>query len=70
MPTSPMRKDTKGPVLKRILIRCPSTAKLAPTGLTIEESRFETAQWKNPKVSCPYCQRVHIWTKKDVVLAR
>jgi hypothetical protein len=70
MPTSPTRKDTKGPILKRILVRCPSTAKLAPTGLTIEESRFETAHWKNPKVSCPYCQRVHIWTKKDVVLAR
>jgi hypothetical protein len=25
---------------------------------------------KNHKLTCPHCQQVHAWTKKDVVLAR
>ncbi len=57
-------------MIKRILVRCPTTAKLAVTGLTIDEASFETARFKNPKVTCPHCLAVHVWTKKDVVLAR
>ena len=35
----------KGPVIKRLLVRCPSTAKLTPTGQTIEEQL-----WADTKV--------------------
>ena len=60
----------KGPVIKRLLVRCPSTAKLTPTGQTIEEQLWETTKVKTQKFSCAHCGQVHVWTKKDVVLAR
>jgi hypothetical protein len=67
--TSP-RKVKTGPVIKRLLVRCPSTAKLTPTGQTIEEQLWAGAKVKTPKFTCPHCRQVHNWTKKDVVLAR
>jgi len=60
----------KGPVIKRILVRCPSTAKLTPTGQTIREELWAAAKIKNNRFSCSHCGQVHVWTKKDVVLAR
>jgi len=68
--TTTVPKEQKGPIIKRILVRCPSTAKLTPTGKTIEESLWAAAKVKNHKLSCPHCLQVHTWTKKDVVLAR
>ena len=63
-------KEKTGPVIKRLLVRCPSTAKLTPTGQTIEEKLWADAKVKTQKVKCPHCHLVHSWTKKDVVLAR
>ncbi len=57
-------------MIKRILVRCPSTAKLTPTGQTVEEEAWGDTKLKAHKVSCPHCAQVHDWTKKDVVLAR
>ena len=59
-----------GPVIKRLLVRCPATAKLTPTGKTIDELKWADAKVKSQKVDCPHCDQVHIWNKKDVVLAR
>ena len=66
----PVVRKKNGPVIKRLLVRCQSTAKLAPTGQTIDEQLWATAKVKTPKFTCPHCQQVHTWTKKDVVLAR
>jgi hypothetical protein len=63
-------KVSSGPVIKRILVRCPSTGKLAPTGKTIEESLWEETKLKRPRLTCPHCRQVHNWTKKDAILAR
>jgi hypothetical protein len=63
-------REKTGPVIKRLLVRCPSTAKLTPTGQTIEEQLWADAKVKTQKVTCPHCHQVHSWTKKDVVLAR
>jgi hypothetical protein len=57
-------------MIKRILVRCPSTAKLTPTGQTVEEESWGDTKLKEHKVTCPHCQGKHAWTKKDVVLAR
>ncbi len=58
-------------MIKRVLVRCPSTAKLTPTGQTVDEEHWETTKLKAPKkLECPHCQGTHEWTKKDVVLAR
>ena len=63
-------KPATGSVIKRILVRCPSTGRLTPTGKTVEESAWEETKLKSPRLSCPHCNQVHTWTKKDVVLAR
>jgi len=63
-------KPTSGPVIKRILVRCPSTGKLTPTGRTVEEAAWEQTTLERPRLTCPHCRQVHSWTKKDVVLAR
>jgi D-lyxose ketol-isomerase len=55
---------------KRILVRCPSTAKLTPTGQVVEEEAWAETKLKPRKVTCNHCNNVHAWTKKDVVLAR
>ncbi|MBA2242011.1 MAG: hypothetical protein H0W04_03850 [Chthoniobacterales bacterium] len=57
-------------MIKRILVRCPATAKLTPTGQTVEEASWGDTKLKEHKVTCPHCQGTHAWTKKDVVLAR
>lgn len=55
---------------KRLLVRCPETARLAETGQTIEEEDWVATKLRSDRLICPHCQKVHIWTKKDVVLAR
>ena len=55
---------------KRLLVRCPSTAKLIPTGQTVEEEAWADTKLKAHKLSCPHCQATHAWNKEDVVLAR
>jgi len=63
-------KPATGPVIQRILVRCPSTGKLAPTGKTVEESAWDTTKLNRPRLTRPHSHQVHNWTKKDVVLAR
>jgi hypothetical protein len=61
---------SKGPVIRRILVRCSRTSKLQDTGLTIDEGKFATTTFRNARVSCEHCGQVHYWTAKEVVLAR
>ena len=68
--TTPAATAKKAPMIKRILVRCPATAKLTATGLTIDEDVYANTTLKSHKLTCPHCQQVHAWTKKDVVLAR
>jgi 5-methylcytosine-specific restriction endonuclease McrA len=63
-------KPVAGSSIKRILVRCPSTGRLTPTGKTVEESEWDDTKLNRPRLSCPHCNQVHSWTKKDVVLAR
>jgi hypothetical protein len=64
------RKRPPAVVIKRLLVRCPATAKLTPTGETTEEQLWASVKLDASKMSCPHCHQVHTWTKKDVVLAR
>ena len=68
--TTRVVKEQKGPIVKRLLIRCPSTAKLTPSGQTIKVELWAAAKIKSHKMTCAHCQQVHTWTKKDVVLDR
>ena len=64
------RKPVNEIVIKRILVRCPATAKLTPTGKTIDEQLWAGTKLEAHQITCPHCRQVHSWTKKDVVLAR
>ena len=56
--------------IRRLLVRCPVTAKLAPVGETIDEALWDRTPKKSGRFTCPHCNRVHAWAKKDVLLAR
>jgi len=66
-PTTPRKAPS---TLRRLLIRCPSTSKLVPTGESIEEPLWAGVAKKTGKLTCPHCKKVHAWVKKDVLLAR
>lgn len=57
-------------MIKRVLVRCPATAKLTATGQTVDEEKWEQTKLTESKVVCPHCQGTHAWTKKDAILAR
>jgi hypothetical protein len=58
------------PIIKSLLVRCPSTSKLTDTGRTIEEKRWPAAKVKGQKFTCAHCGKIHSWEKADVVLGR
>jgi hypothetical protein len=76
MPTrfffEPPRRPKAKPhlILKRLLVRCPSTSRLTDTGQTIEEVHWPTTKVKTQKIACVHCGGVHSWKKEDVVLGR
>jgi len=63
-------KEADKQTIKRILVRCPTTCLLSPTGEEVLESAWAKATLKLPKLVCSHCGQIHKWTKKDVVLAR
>jgi hypothetical protein len=63
-------KEPSPLVMKRILVRCPSTGKLLPTGKVVKEALWDETKLKLPRLACLHCRQIHVWTKKDVVLAR
>jgi hypothetical protein len=63
-------KPKAGPIIKSLLVRCPSTSKLTDTGQTIEETRWQAAKVRTQKFTCAHCGSIHTWTKKDVILGR
>ena len=67
---TPMKPDKAPNTLRRLLIRCPATSKLVATGETVEEPAWAAIPSKKGKFTCPHCDKVHSWVKKDVILAR
>jgi hypothetical protein len=67
----PAPRKTKS-TIRRLLVRCPSTAKLTATGETVDETLWttETKPKRSGRFTCPHCKKVHSWASKDVLLAR
>jgi hypothetical protein len=63
-------KEPSQETTKRILVRCPTTSLLSPTGKIVKEALWDKTKLRLPKATCLHCGQIHIWTKKDVVLAR
>jgi hypothetical protein len=68
----PTRRATIPPEqeVRRILVRCATTAKLTDTLRTIQVGAFASARLGRNKFVCAHCGQVHYWTTKDVLLAR
>jgi hypothetical protein len=64
------QKKPTGAVIKRVLVRCPSTGKLTATGQTTNDEAWPKVRFKPPSGNCPHCRRDHSWKKEDVILAR
>ena len=55
--------------MPRILIQCPLTEQLVPTGLTtIGEKRFRRSLPRSSVTGCPACRRIHAWSREEAVL--
>ena len=66
----PRPRKAPGAVIKRILVRCPTTSKLLATGKEVDEQLWPVTKLEVSRLACPHCHEMHSWTKKDVVLAR
>ncbi len=50
-----------------LLIKCPTTQKLIPTGMAFDKGSFESATLSNNQMRCSACNQLHVWNKQDVV---
>jgi len=50
----------------RLMIECSRTGRLIPTGIDTDERSFEMLPIVTAKTYCPYCRRLHRWSKEDV----
>jgi hypothetical protein len=55
--------------MHRLMIRCPATQQLIPTGVSIDEASFQTPEntLGINRVRCPHCQSMHRWSYADAV---
>jgi len=54
--------------MAKVMIKCPTTGKLVPTGVEMDQASFETAQLADNGIRCPACGESHVWNKEDAQL--
>ncbi|HEY8082783.1 MAG TPA: hypothetical protein VIE64_04400 [Solirubrobacterales bacterium] len=55
--------------MANVMIKCPNTGKLVPTGIAMDAQSFASAQLSNNGLgNCPACGGGHVWSKKDAQL--
>jgi hypothetical protein len=47
-----------------IVIMCPTTKRVVPTGLTTEKIKLDSLSGMDFKLQCPACKRIHRWRSK------
>jgi hypothetical protein len=52
-------------LMTEIVIRCPTTKKVVPTGLSTEKIKLDSLSGIDFKLECPACRRLHTWRRKD-----
>lgn len=53
-----------------VMIRCPSTGKAVPTGLSMGEAAFKTATLEGNSTQCAACGQMHVWSKAQAWVAK
>jgi hypothetical protein len=51
-----------------VMIKCPNTGQMVPTGIAMDKEGFKTAELANNSFQCPACRQTHTWSKKDASL--
>jgi hypothetical protein len=51
--------------MPEILIRCRTSGKAVPTGLSTEKIRFESLSGMEFSIVCPACGKIHIWNNSE-----
>jgi hypothetical protein len=51
--------------MPEIVIRCPNTRRVVPTGLTTEKIKLGSLSGLKLSVLCPACLKSHRWGQKD-----
>lgn len=54
--------------MARVLIKCPTTGEMVPTGTEMDRESFESAKMEQNSVQCTACGEMHSWDKEDAVL--
>lgn len=51
----------------RLLIKCPESEKMIPTGMEMDQRSFKGSTLQNNSVLCPECGKTHNWDRDDVI---
>ncbi len=54
--------------MNTVMIKCPKTKQLVPTGIELNTAQFLLMEPKPRTLKCPACREVHTWNKQDAVL--
>jgi hypothetical protein len=54
--------------MSEIVIRCPNTRRVVPTGLTTEQIKLTSLSGLKLRVLCPACSKTHTWGQREAWL--
>jgi hypothetical protein len=52
----------------KLMIECSRTGHVIPTGIETDEDTFSVLPDVIARTYCPYCKRLHRWSKADICL--
>jgi endogenous inhibitor of DNA gyrase (YacG/DUF329 family) len=56
--------------MANVVIKCPKTGKLVPTGMNMDEASFKSSSMTNNSFNCPACGETHTWNKDQASLQK
>ena len=56
--------------MANVVIKCPKTGKLVPTGMNMDEASFKTSSMSGNSFICPACGETHTWNKDQASLQK
>jgi hypothetical protein len=56
-------------VMLKLMIECSRTGRTISTGIETDVQSFAVLREFEAKTYCPYCKRLHSWSKADVCMS-
>ena len=54
--------------MSAVVIKCPKTKRLVPTGIQLNQAQYLLMDSKSRTLRCPICKELHTWDKQDAEL--